>query len=109
MLDPYRTLGISTDAGDEAIHQAYLQQIRKYPPERHPQEFKAVRHAYELLETRHKRLQYELFDTEQPTLPELLELALSKGESCRPDADALRQAIRQSLASAHMPVPTVDK
>lgn len=108
MLDPYRTLGISIDAGDEAVHQAYLHQIRKYPPERHPQEFKAVRRAYELLETRHKRLQYELFDTEQPTLPELLEVALAKGESCRPDADTLRQVIRQSLASAHMPVPTVD-
>ena len=109
MLDPYHILGISISAGDEAIHQAYLQQIRKYPPERNPQEFKKARQAYELIETRHKRLQYELFDTEQPTLPELLELALTPGEQCRPNADTLRKVIKQSLASAHMPVPTVDE
>lgn len=108
MLNPYHTLGISTDADDEAIHLAYLQQIRKYPPELHPQEFKTVRRAYELLETRQKRLQYELFDTEQPTLPELLELALAKGESCRPDNDTVRQLIKKSLASARISVPTID-
>ena len=108
MLDPYHTLGISVDADDETVHQAYLQQIRKHPPERYPQEFKAARRAYELLETRHKRLQYELFDTEQPTLPELLELALSKGEAHRPSVDQLRQLVKQSIASANMPVATVD-
>ena len=108
MRDPYHTLGIGVDADDETVHQAYLRQIRKHPPERYPEEFKAARRAYELLETRRKRLQYELFDTEHPTLPELLELALSKGESHRPSVDQLRQVIKQSIASANMPVATVD-
>ncbi len=108
MLDPWHTLGISHDADDDAIHQAYLRKIRKHPPERYPEQFKATRQAFELLETRHKRLQYELFDTEQPTLPELLALALSSSGSQRPDVNTLRQVIKQSLASATVTVPTND-
>ena len=108
MLDPWHTLGVSHDADDEAIHQAYLLQIRKYPPEHYPREFKATRQAFELLETRHKRLQHELFDTEQPTLPELLELALTNEGSMRPDVQTLQRLIKHSLASSTLPAPTVD-
>jgi len=46
---PRSILGVSVDAGEEEIRQAYLKKIRQYPPDRAPEEFERIRDAYETL------------------------------------------------------------
>ncbi len=58
--DPYEVLGIASDASDDAVKKAYLAQVREYPPERAPQEFKRIRAAYDELKTPEKRLQIDM-------------------------------------------------
>ena len=60
MSDPYLILGIGEDADDAAVEVAYLEGIKRYPPERDPKRFEALRAAYETLRTRRDRLGYEL-------------------------------------------------
>lgn len=46
---PQSILGVSDDANAEEIRAAYLNKIKKYPPERCPEEFERIRDAYEIL------------------------------------------------------------
>ncbi len=78
MIDPYTILGIDTDADDEAIKLAYLDQIRRYPAEHDAQRFAQIRAAFERIRSRHERLGYRLFESEPPTPQSLLaHLAIS--------------------------------
>ena len=45
MTDPYEVLGIDDDADDEAIRRRYLELVKRFPPEHHPEKFAAVRAA----------------------------------------------------------------
>jgi curved DNA-binding protein CbpA len=62
MDDPYVVLGLPADSDDAAIRQRYLELVRQYPPERHPQQFAAVRQAYETLRDVDARLRHRLFE-----------------------------------------------
>jgi curved DNA-binding protein CbpA len=63
MNDPYATLGLPPDSDDEAIRRRYLELVRQFTPEHHPERFAAVRAAYEKLRSVDTRLQYRLFET----------------------------------------------
>lgn len=86
MSDPYLVLGVSEDADDTAIHAAYLQGIKRWPPDRDPVRFEALRAAYEAVRTRRDRLAQPLFDASPPTIGEILDKAAPAGEPRRPDA-----------------------
>lgn len=60
MHSPYQTLGVSAQASDTEIKQAYLQRIKEYPPERDPQRFGEIQQAYELIKDSERRLSHEL-------------------------------------------------
>jgi curved DNA-binding protein CbpA len=62
MVDPYEVLGLSGDADDEAIRVRYLELVRQYSPEHHPERFAAVRAAYESLRDLDTRLRHRLFE-----------------------------------------------
>ena len=62
MDDPYAVLGVADDADDEAIRRRYLELVRQYSPEHHPQRFAAVRASYERLSDRDARLRHRLFE-----------------------------------------------
>ena len=47
--DPQTILGVPQDANAAEIRTAYLNKIKKYPPEKHPAEFERVRDAYTIL------------------------------------------------------------
>ncbi len=66
---PFEILGVSPDADDEAIRQAYLRQVRQSPPDREPERFRQVREAYDQLRDARSRMRHSLFH-----LPELEEL-----------------------------------
>lgn len=70
---PFEILGVSPDADDEAIRRAYLSKVQAYPPERAPEEFQAIRRAYEQIRTPRARIEYALFHC--PSLEEIQRLA----------------------------------
>jgi len=65
MADPYTVLGLPADSDDEAIRRRYLELVKQFSPERHPEKFAAVRQAYESLRDQSKRLRYRLFEAGQ--------------------------------------------
>jgi curved DNA-binding protein CbpA len=62
MTDPYVVLGLSPDADDAAIRRRYLELVRQYSPEHHPERFAAIRAAYESLRDLDTRLRHRLFE-----------------------------------------------
>src|SRR5947209_5047721 len=65
MTDPYQVLGLAADSDDEAIRRRYLELVRQFSPEHHPDRFAAVRAAYESLKDLDTRLRYRLFEAGQ--------------------------------------------
>lgn len=62
MTDPFETLGLPVDASDDDIRRRYLDLVKQYSPERHPEKFAAVRQAYDSLKDLDTRLRYRLFE-----------------------------------------------
>ncbi len=62
MSNPYNVLGLSPDCDDETIRRRYLELVRQYSPEQHPEKFAAIRAAYESLRDLDTRLRYRLFE-----------------------------------------------
>ena len=48
MDDPYKVLGVSPDATDEEIKQAYRRLAKKYHPDRNPDDKEAARKMQEV-------------------------------------------------------------
>ena len=61
-MDPYAVLRLPADSDDEAIRRRYLELVRQFSPEQHPEKFAAVRQAYESLRDLNTRLRYRLFE-----------------------------------------------
>ena len=57
-------LGLSPDADDETIRRRYLELVRQFSPEHHPEKFAAVRAAYERLRDLDTRLRHRLFEVD---------------------------------------------
>ena len=47
--NPYKVLGVERSADERAVKKAYVALVRKFSPEKHPEDFKKIRAAYELL------------------------------------------------------------
>jgi curved DNA-binding protein CbpA len=62
MIDPYAVLGLPPDSDDETIRRRYLELVRQFSPEHHPEKFAAVRAAYERMRDLNTRLRYRLFE-----------------------------------------------
>src|SRR3954470_17762981 len=62
MIDPYAVLGLPPESDDDAIRRRYLELVRQFSPEHHPEKFAAVRQAYESLRDLDTRLRYRLFE-----------------------------------------------
>lgn len=54
LSSPYEQLGITADATPAQIKAAYHARLRQYPAHSHPEDFKAIRAAYETLNQRSK-------------------------------------------------------
>ena len=62
MADPYEILGVADDADDAAIRKRYLEMVKQFSPEQHPERFAAIRSAYEQLKDLETRLAHRLFE-----------------------------------------------
>ncbi len=76
-MNPYEILKISRDADDKIIKQAYLQQVKQYPPEQAPEQFKRINAAYELIKDEYSRLNYDLFNEPGIAFEDWLDQALN--------------------------------
>lgn len=94
MPDPYLLLGVARDADDATVRDAYLKAIKSCPPERDGQRFEAIRAAYELIGDHRARINYELFNTDPPSVIDVLDLVAPVGPQQRPGA-ALFAALLQ--------------
>jgi curved DNA-binding protein CbpA len=54
---PFFVLDVPLDATDAQVQSRYDELVRRYPPDRFPKRFQAVRNAYEKLRTETDRLQ----------------------------------------------------
>jgi curved DNA-binding protein CbpA len=62
MTDPYEVLGLPADSDDGTIRRRYLELVKQFSPEHHPDKFAAIRRAYESLRDLETRLRYRLFE-----------------------------------------------
>lgn len=62
MTDPHVVLNLPADADDETIRRRYLELVRQFSPEHHPEKFAAIRAAYERLRDRTARVRYRLLE-----------------------------------------------
>jgi curved DNA-binding protein CbpA len=62
MSNPYTILGVPPESDDEAIRRRYLELVKQFSPENHPEKFAAIRSAYESLRDLNTRLNYRLFE-----------------------------------------------
>lgn len=62
MDDPHVILRLPPDADDETIRRRYLELVRRFSPEHHPEKFAAIRAAYERLRDRNARVRYRLLE-----------------------------------------------
>lgn len=57
--NPYKVLELERTADERAIKKAYVVLLRKFTPEAHPEEFKRIRAAYELLSDADARARFD--------------------------------------------------
>jgi curved DNA-binding protein CbpA len=72
VTDPYAVLGLTPDAADDAIRRKYLELVRTFTPEQHPEKFAQVRAAYEALKDLNTRLRRRFFDAHRPDSIDLI-------------------------------------
>jgi curved DNA-binding protein CbpA len=56
----YKILGTRSNISQERIKEKYIEKLREFPPETHPEEFQEIRRAYETLKDPKKRKQYDM-------------------------------------------------
>lgn len=76
--DYYALLGVTPDDTADIIKQRYLENVRKYPPEKFPDEFKALRAAYDTLRDPALRQQYDILFKYGETVEDLVREAMQK-------------------------------
>jgi curved DNA-binding protein CbpA len=94
MPDPYLILGIDADADDAAVERAYVEAIKRCPPERDAERFNAVRQAHEQLRSRRDRLAHALFDRTPPGPEDILAKAGQGVAPGRPDRALIERLLR---------------
>jgi curved DNA-binding protein CbpA len=96
MDDPHAVLGLPPDSDDEAIRRRYLELVRQFSPEHHPEKFAAVRAAYERLRDLDARLRYRLFEAgKKETLDALVEEVACRSPRRRLSLETLLSVLRK--------------
>jgi curved DNA-binding protein CbpA len=90
MTDPYELLGLPRDADEAAIRARYLELVRESPPDRAPEQFAAIRAAYDSVRDPARRLESQLFHT-----------------STTDSIDAMVDDLRNRLTRTRLPIDTL--
>ena len=96
MSEPHAVLGLPPDCDDETIRRRYLELVRQFSPEHHPERFAAVRAAYEQLRDLNTRLRYRLFEAgKKDTIDAILEELSCRSARRRVSLQVLLEAVRK--------------
>ncbi len=87
MLKHYLVLGLSFPATDEEVRRAYLDLVKRFSPERHPERFAKITEAYEALKDATRRTHMMLEGFLQPRYPEEEILLLDR--LAKPEGDRI--------------------
>jgi len=94
--NPYAVLELPADCDDDTIRRRYLELVRQYAPEHHPERFAAVRAAYERLRDVDTRLRHRLFEAgKRETIDALLEEIACRSPRRRVPLKALLSVLRK--------------
>jgi curved DNA-binding protein CbpA len=97
MPDPYSVLGLPPDSDDETIRRRYLELVRQFSPEHHPDRFAAIRRAYENLRDLDTRLRYRLFEAgKNESVDALIEEIICRSPRRRVSLETLLAVTRKS-------------
>lgn len=107
-LDPFTTLGVDENAGDEEIKRRYLALVREFPPDRDPERFQVYRAAFEALSEERKRLEAKLLRNGEAALARLRLRLLGEAKpfSGRASKATLRALLVEGVARACTPGET---
>lgn len=94
MLKYYLILGLSFPATEEEIRSAYLNLVKRFPPERFPKEFPAITEAYEALKDKTHRIRTAFQGCLYESYPEEDILALAGLTRYRSGQMGLRDLIK---------------
>lgn len=73
-IDPYIVMGVDPESDDETIRKRYLELVRQFQPEHHPEKFAEIRAAYEKLRDLDSRVHHRLFDQgKKDTIEDVIE------------------------------------
>jgi curved DNA-binding protein CbpA len=110
----YEILGVAKTAGNAEIKKAYFALVRKYQPDRFPEEFKEIRAAYETLSDSEKRAEYDIIGRLPPSVAPIFHEAQwldhfgRNGKAAElyqmilkshPELDAVREQYAKSLSA----------
>ena len=97
LTDPYAVLGLPADSDDETIRRRYLELVRQFSPEHHPEKFAAVRAAYESLRDLETRLRHRLFEAgKNESVDTLIEELTCRRARRRLSLDTLLTTLRKA-------------
>jgi len=66
MQNPYEILGIDKNSSESDIKKAYFNLVKRFTPEKHGDEFKQIRGAYDQLKDSTKRVETDMFNFSDP-------------------------------------------
>ncbi len=102
MMSPYEIVGVTEDAGDAEIKQAYLAKVKENPPERDQQQFKEIHNAYISIKDDKSRLSYQLFTLPSVNFDLLVDQALRTETSVELSAKVFQQILMVSVNESHL-------
>jgi curved DNA-binding protein CbpA len=97
MQTPYELLDVAINADDDAIKLAYLQKVKDSPPDRDPEQFQAIRKAYEAIKDHKSRLGHTLFSQPEANFELLLNHALHTTHSVTLNAEQFERLLKISI------------
>jgi curved DNA-binding protein CbpA len=90
MVDPYQTLGLSSDADEATVRRRYLELVKQYSPEKSPQKFSQIRAAYDELRDPVRRLTKQIFQVRtRESLEDIIADILARVRSARIPTETL--------------------
>jgi curved DNA-binding protein CbpA len=99
-MNPYDLLGVAPDDDDLAVRNAYLEAVRRFPPEHCPEQFSAVNEAYQTIKDEDSRLRYLLFNTHSSVASPMdaVRQHFSRRRRVPPDHKTLMHTLRKYAA-----------
>jgi DnaJ-class molecular chaperone len=97
MKTPYDILGISTEATNSEVKQAYLQHVKDNPPDHDQENFLVIHQAYLLIKDEKSRMSYDLFTLPSADFNRVLDTVLRSDQPTSLDSDVLHSILSMGI------------